>query len=93
MRQIKDSWMNPDAEIRNCEFRFKCPMTWDALSTTLEPKIRYCSQCEREVVYCKTASELKRAIIENQCVAVEIRPARGRMNLIVGDADPGQLYK
>ena len=68
-------------------------MTWDALTPTLESKIRHCPQCQRDVVYCKTASELKRAIIENQCVAVEIRPARGRMNLIVGDADPDQLYK
>jgi len=85
--------MDQDAEIRNCEFRFKCPMAWDALTPTLKPKIRHCSQCQREVVYCKTASELKRAIIENRCVAVEIRPAGGRMNLIVGDADPDQLYK
>ena len=67
--------MNPNAEIRNCEFRFKCPKTWDSLKKTDDESIRFCDQCNRTVHFCKTAGELQRAIIKNQCVALEIKPS------------------
>ena len=58
-------------EIRNCQFSFKCPKTWDALETTPVETQRYCGECQKVVHYCRTASELQWAIVRNLCVAVE----------------------
>ncbi len=60
-------------EIRNCEFSFKCPKTWDALERTPLQAQRYCGECQQIVHYCKTANELQWAIVRNLCVAVEVR--------------------
>lgn len=61
-------------EIRNCEFRFKCPKTWDALEKTPIVKQRYCGQCQKIVHHCRTATELEWAIVRNLCVAVAPLP-------------------
>jgi len=64
-------------EIRNCEFTFKCPKVWDLLAPTPDARIRFCGECQRQVVFCRTATELKRAVIDNECVAVDIRGPNG----------------
>lgn len=57
-------------EIRNCEFRFKCPKDWDSLEKTPIAAQRYCGECQRIVIHCKTATELEWAIVRNLCVAI-----------------------
>lgn len=77
-----------NAEIRNCEFRFKCPKTWDVLELTENDVVRFCGQCQRTVHYCKTPSELQTAIVNDQCVAVEIRETEeSEPRLVVGNPD------
>ena len=73
------------AEIRNCEIRFKCPKDWDALPKTHDPNVRRCNECNRRVVYCKKASELQKAIINNDCVAVEIKQPDDEVCVYVGE--------
>lgn len=74
------------AEIRNCEFRFKCSKRWDALQLTADDGVRYCGQCQRTVHYCKTPSELQTAIVNDLCVAVEICETKeSEPMLIVGN--------
>lgn len=80
-----------NAEIRNCEFRFKCPRTWESLSKTFDQRVRHCSECDRRVIYCKTESELKRAIIYDECVAVEIVQPGGGVQLFVGEPSVDQI--
>lgn len=77
-------------QIRNCEFTFKCSKLWDTLQPTPDPKIRLCDQCQRRVVFCRTAAELKRAIIDNECVAVNVPGPNGRQ-IFVGE--PFQEYE
>ncbi len=60
------------AEIRNCEFKFQCPKTWDSLSLTTVHEVRFCEECKKEVFFCNTAKELKSAIVADRCVAIEI---------------------
>lgn len=80
---------DPEAHIRNCEFRFECPKKWEALTETHNVKIRHCGTCDRNVHYCKTPSELMAAIRKNQCVAVEIHsPKRAKPSVLLGDAAP-----
>ena len=80
-----------DAVIRNCEFRFKCPKTWDALEVTTNAQQRFCDDCHRTVHYCKTPEQLQQAIVANWCVAVELRPPEALTpRLFVGEpSDPG----
>lgn len=79
--------MDSLAEIRNCEFRFECPKIWTELQETKNEKIRFCNCCNRSVHYCKTPVELQRAIINNYCVAVEIKKGREMpRQVLLGDA-------
>lgn len=79
--------MDSLVEIRNCEFRFECPKLWAELQETENQKIRFCEACNRSVHYCKTPSELQRAIINNYCVAVELKKERGEpRRVLLGDA-------
>ncbi|WVN41195.1 hypothetical protein AOB54_06785 [beta proteobacterium MWH-UniP1] len=66
-----------NTEIRNCEFKFKCPKIWDSLTPTADERIRLCGECDRRVIFCRTATELKQAIIDDECVAVRISTQRG----------------
>lgn len=77
------------AEIRNCEFRFQCPKTWDALKPMKKATERFCDQCQRTVHYCKTKAELHDAIVKNQCVAVEVKAKPDApTKLMLGDPLP-----
>ncbi len=80
-----------NAEIRNREFRFKCPRAWGSLRETLDHRVRHCNECDRRVIYCRTESELKRAIIYNECVAVEIVQPGGIVELFVGEPSIDQI--
>lgn len=62
----------PVNEIRNCEFKFKCPKEWELLSLTEHKDQRFCNECERIVYFCKTGKALMAAIQADQCVAVSI---------------------
>ena len=93
---VADARFNEDPsphtkEIRNCEFRLRCPKTWDSLTHTDNPRIRHCKTCDRAVIYCRTPYELRDAILKDQCVAVEVIKGYGRKrqaNLLVGDPLP-----
>ena len=63
-------------EIRNCEFRFKCPKTWDSLEKTPNAVQRYCGECQRIVIHCRTTTELEWAIVRNLCVAISPAPSK-----------------
>jgi len=63
-------------EIRNCEFRFKCPKEWNGLKPTDNHDQRYCSACNQIVYFCHTANELMAAIQADHCVAVRVAHAK-----------------
>jgi hypothetical protein len=69
--------------IRNCKFRFKCQKLWDDLELTDNSSIRFCRECQRDVVFCGTDSDLMRAITNDECVAVNI-PNSGRSEPLLG---------
>lgn len=65
-------------EIRNCEFRFKCPMQWNALKPTDNKDQRYCNECNQIVYFCHTADELMDAIQADRCVALAVEGSKGQ---------------
>ena len=80
------------AEIRNCEFRFECPRSWDSLAETFDPRVRQCDQCNRRVLYCQTSTELRKAIIADECVAVEVRRPVEEVRMLVGEPSVDQVF-
>lgn len=77
------------AEIRNCLFRYRCPKTWDDLAPTDNERVRFCDQCMETVHYCRTPAQLRKAMVRNQCVAVEIRGKEGELEeLPMGEPAP-----
>lgn len=70
-------------EIRNCTFAYKCEADWEKLEDTGKEKVRYCSDCEKEVFFCEDDKELTKAVIENLCVAFEKRNSSGRSTAIL----------
>ena len=47
-----------------------CSQKWDALSRTDDPKVRFCTQCRKDVHRCESANDLVDALLERHCVAV-----------------------
>jgi hypothetical protein len=72
-------------EIRNCRFKFECPRSWDGLEETADERVRHCNECNRMVVLCRTSRQLKRAIIDNFCVAIEVRDSDNETHHILGE--------
>lgn len=58
-------------EIRNCFFAYKCSTNWGELEDTGKEKIRFCSECAKEVHFCENDKELTQAVRNNYCVAFE----------------------
>ncbi len=58
------------AALRNCQFAFRCPKTWDTLQQTDAGDVRFCTDCEKNVHFCRTEGELAEAIRKNRCVAI-----------------------
>jgi hypothetical protein len=57
--------------VKNCQFKFKCHMTWDSLLVTSDSKIKYCPECDRGVHFCEDDQELNHALMKDWCVAIE----------------------
>ncbi len=58
--------------IRHCEFRIKCPKSWDSLALTLNPRQRFCHECKRLFHHCQTPEELQIELETDECVATNI---------------------
>ena len=75
--------------IRNCRFAFRCHQQWQSLEHSPNPDVRYCQECSRQVVLCRSNAELRAALQANECVAIE-NPVPRRMTHTVGILHPGK---
>lgn len=57
-------------------FKFQRHRTWSSLSRTLDPRVRRCDECRREVYLCADENEAVMHAQQHRCVAVPARPAR-----------------
>ncbi len=64
------SW-NEEARI-SCEFRFKCPRTWEGLQPTADEGVRHCGACERDVHLAMTEQDFRRHREQGRCIAVRV---------------------
>ncbi|MBU3606870.1 hypothetical protein [Polynucleobacter nymphae] len=67
--------------IRGCEFKFRCKKTWESLESleNYPNDVKYCSACQRDVFLVETDLDVKRAVLNNQCVAI---PQKMRISVI-----------
>lgn len=52
----------------NCEMEFVCPKDWEGMIVSADPNIRHCSTCNKDVHFCHTVEDLKKAIDAQHCV-------------------------
>lgn len=66
------------AELDTCaiSFGFRCPRTWDALGSTEDPLVRWCTACEERVHFAPDLDTAERLALEGHCVAVADSVAR-----------------
>jgi uncharacterized protein (TIGR02996 family) len=64
--------------LEHCELRwaFACPMKWEQLQETSDPRTRACGACRKEVRYCDTIGEARSVALSGGCVAVDHRVGR-----------------
>ena len=58
--------------IRNCKFKYSCPMKWNDLEQTSDTDVRYCPTCKKTVHHCHTDEQLRIAILQDHCVAIKV---------------------
>lgn len=58
-------------EIRNCVVKFRrvCPRTWEQLSSTPDPGVRFCGTCDHDVFLCSTDAEAVTHARAGHCIA------------------------
>jgi hypothetical protein len=59
-----------DYLLANCKYAYKCTKTWEDLEITSSQEVRYCSDCQEEVYYCRTKLEIVSAIKKRKCIAI-----------------------
>src|SRR5215475_6768376 len=71
--------MNPvkeEARVQVCGLMFKrqCPLKWENLAATADPRVRHCRTCEREVYFCASDEETLAHAGQGHCIAREASP-------------------
>jgi uncharacterized protein (TIGR02996 family) len=66
------------AELEACavQFGFRCPRTWDALTPTAQPMVRWCGACREEVHFATTLEQAEQFTMRDRCFAVSATVAR-----------------
>jgi uncharacterized protein (TIGR02996 family) len=88
-----DWWRQLDwAGVEYCvEFEYRCPQRWDTLLPTDDSAVRHCSQCQRNVHYCRSAQEAHRLADAGECVAIDSRLVRLPMGRVRAAREAGRL--
>lgn len=57
--------------LRNCTFAFRCNANWGTMiKTDSDGRIKFCSDCQKQVYLCETDDELIDHVVNNHCVAI-----------------------
>ncbi len=57
-----------EVKINNCWWGYKCSQTWNTLKKTLNPDIRFCYQCKKDVFKTGSEDELIENVELNRCM-------------------------
>lgn len=84
------------APVQDIKFNFRCPLSWDTLTTTDAPRVRDCDRCKRQVFFCTTLHEVRAHGEARHCVAFSSALLRSEAqvaytdqdDIMMGDIDP-----
>ncbi|MGE3804046.1 MAG: TIGR02996 domain-containing protein [Gemmataceae bacterium] len=94
---IDPSWLAlvSDPVIERCgradtspQFDFVCDRSWADLQLTVNPAVRYCTGCRKNVYYCATIAEAQRHARRTHCVALSLERLRRPQPLRMGRIRP-----
>ncbi len=57
-------------KIINCEFEFKCPISWYSLQILETPDVRFCNNCQKNVYSPNSREQFEKLAKEGKCVYV-----------------------
>ena len=78
--------------IRNCTLSYRCPMLWDDLLATDNPKIRECIECGRSVHLVESEAEFDEQINKGQCIAAFVEEAGQEVGYVGTGPDDRSTY-
>ena len=59
-------------DVLNCSLDYYCAKDWNTLLPTINPKIRHCTECRKNVHFCKTYEEFDKLAGRGSCVAYRV---------------------
>jgi uncharacterized protein (TIGR02996 family) len=94
-RKLDADWLRVvcTVPVENCVlFAFDCPKWWDTLTSTDNPAVRSCDECQKTVHYCATVPEARESASSGRCVAVQLglsrTPGDLELSLVAGKTGP-----
>lgn len=54
-----------------CAFEFVCNKTWDELTSTASPLVKFCGTCSHDVFLCSSQSQVDEATKLKRCIAID----------------------
>ena len=81
--------MKEETTIRLCGLKFKrqCPLKWENLSATTDPRVRHCPTCDREVYFCVSDEETMAHADEGHCIARNAPHPSELPMIVLGEPD------
>ena len=61
-----------NVKIKNCDFEYQCPKSWEDLFETNVDSVRYCDQCKKNVYLSQSVIEVHQHAEKHECVAIPI---------------------
>lgn len=62
--------MKGPLNFKNCVMHFECHQNWHNLEITEDVKVKFCTECKKNVYVVKEVDEYESAIREGKCVAI-----------------------
>jgi uncharacterized protein (TIGR02996 family) len=93
-RVVGDDWWREldGARVEYCvEFAYRCPQRWDTLTPTDNEAVRHCPACQRNVHYCRSATEALDLADAGECVAIDSRQVRLPLALLHRRREGGRM--
>lgn len=66
----RENTVREERIVKDCPLTYRCPLHWSELKGILSVKdVRYCTQCEKSVYFCKNDDEIKAHAEKGNCIA------------------------
>ena len=81
--------MKEETIIPLCDLKFKrrCPLKWENLFATADPRVRHCQSCDRDVHFCASDAETIAHAEEGHCIARSVPHPSELSRVALGEPD------